>query len=130
MQAVSDQLDTIGGLECFPYPPLTPPSGPAAIVSYPKIDYGETYRRGADSMDLPVSIVLPLSGADAKSTWSALGEYMASSGAKSVIAVLDAGAYVAFDTLAVRSATVDVVEIGGVDFLRAQFTVDITGSGA
>lgn len=130
MQQISDQLDTIAGLECFPYPPATPPAGPAAVVGWPKITYGQTYRRGMDGLALSVSIVVPLAGADAKSTWTALAEYMTATGAKSVLAVLDAGTYTAFDTLAVESAEVDVAEIGGVDFLRANFAIEINGTGA
>jgi hypothetical protein len=129
MQAISDQLDTIAGLECFPYPPLTIPAPPAAIVNFPKVDYGQTYRRGADGYTLPVAIVVGLSS-DAKSAATKLSAYMDSAGASSVKAVVEAGTYTAFDSVTVTSAEVDTVNIGGVDYLRANFELDILGTGA
>jgi hypothetical protein len=129
MQEVSDRLDTIDSVECFPYPPATIPTPPAAIVNFPSVQFDATYHRGGDRLTLPVSIVVGLSS-DAKSVWTALSAYMAGSGTRSIKAVLEGGTYTSFDSLTVVSAEVDVVAIGEINYVRANFSLDIMGSGA
>jgi hypothetical protein len=127
MQAVSDQLDTIVGLNCYAWPSSTV-SPPAAVIAYPEsIDPDLTYRRGKGRISLPVWVVV--GNVSEKSTRDAIAAYVNSSGPASVVAVLDAGTYTAFDTLHVESIEFDVVTIGAVDYLGALFTLDISGSG-
>jgi len=99
------------------------------VVSYPKISWDETYARGADRMTLPVGIMVGLSS-DAKSVAAALSAYLAATGTRSIKAVLESGTYTAFDVLTVMSAEVDVVDVGAVSYVRANFELDIYGTGA
>lgn len=128
MQAINDRLDTIAGLRCHASPPgsVTPP---AAIVSYPdKYDYDETYGRGFDRISaLPVVVVV--GRPTDRPTRDSIAAYVAPTGPSSVKAVLESGAYSAFDELRVTGVEFDVVGIGGVDYLAAIFTLDIVGSG-
>lgn len=128
MQAVSDRLDTIDGLRCFPYPPGTV-SPPAAVVSFPDtITFDETYGRGMDRMTLPVVVVV--GRPTDRSTRDALALYCNGSGASSVKAVLESGAYSEFHTVRVTGIEFDVVSIGGTDYMAAMFDLDIAGQGS
>lgn len=128
MDAVSDQLDTITGLRCFPYPApkVTPP---AAVVSYPEaVNFDATYGRGMDRMSLVVWLLV--GRVSERSARDQLGAYCDGSGSRSVKAVLESGTYTAFDEVRVESIEFDVIKIGDIDYIAAGFTLDIAGSGA
>ena len=128
MDQVSDRIDTITGLRCFPYPPdsITPPAG---IVSYPEeLAFDATYDRGADSMLLP--LIVAVGKVHDRVTRDRVAAYCAGSGASSIKAVVESGTYTAFDTVRVGRAEFDVVRIGGTDYLAALFDLDIIGNGA
>lgn len=128
MQALADRLDTIAGLRVYAHPPeaINPP---AAVVSYPdSIDYDQTYGRGMDRMQVPVVVLVKkLSARVARDD---LTRFVDGTGPASVKAVLESGTYTAFHTIRVSTATVDVVEVAGIDYLAVTFMADITGSGA
>lgn len=128
MDELATQLDTIAGLRVFAYPPdsLVPP---AAVVSYPnEYQFDNTYGRGSDVMHLPVMVVVGKT--TDRVTRNLLSVYVDGSGAKSVKAVLEAGTYTAFEVVHVASVAFDVVQIGGTDYLNAEFSLEITGSGS
>jgi hypothetical protein len=128
MDAIATRLDSVVGLRCFSYPPgtITPP---AAIVSYPEsITFDETYGRGMDRLSLPVVVVV--GRPTDRSTRDHLGAYCDGTGAASIKAVLESGTYEAFDTVRVEGVDLDVVSIGGQDYMAALFTLDIAGQGA
>lgn len=126
MDTVAAQLGRISGLRVFAYPPgsVTPP---AAIVSYPdRIDYSQTYGRGMDRIpDLPVVVVV--GKASDRTARDRVAAYVSGSGASSVKAVIEGGAYTTFDTVTVTSCDFDVVTIASVDYLAAMFHLDIAG---
>lgn len=130
MDALAARLGTIAGLRVHAYPPtsLTPP---AAVVSYPDTyDYDETYGRGSDRMTLPVVVVV--GKVSDRSARDQLGAYLNGSGDRSVKAVLESESvtYAAFDSVTVKSAEIDVVTIGGTDYLAATLNLDVYGKGA
>jgi hypothetical protein len=129
MDQVAAQLDTIAGLRVFAYPPdsLTPP---AAVVSYPDEGiFDESYGRGMDRLTLPV--VLVIGRVSDRASRTELAAYCNGSGARSVKAVVEAGAaYTAFHSVRVISFEVEAVTIGGADHIAATFDLDIAGSGA
>lgn len=129
MQEVSDRLDTIAGLRCFPYPPDSV-HPPAAIVQLPEdYTYDVTYGRGMDRLTLPVLLVVGRSSD--RASYKELAAYAAGSGAKSIKAVLDADGYTSFDLARVMTAEFDSeFIIGGNPHLAAIFTVDIAGPGS
>lgn len=127
MQAIADAADTIDGLRCFGYPiDFTPPI-PAFIVSYPDVTFDRTYVRGMDAMTVPT--VLLVGRITDRATRAEVTKFLAGDGAHSIKAALEAAAPVAYDTLRVARADVDVVRMGTVDYLAATLTVEITGQG-
>lgn len=129
MDQVATQLDTISGLRVYPYPPdsLVPP---AAWVAYPEsYEYDGTYGRGMDRIS-NLGVVVVVGKATARPTRDLVSQYADGAGAKSVKAVLQAGTYTAFHTLRVMEVTFDELTRGGIDYLGALFTLDITGQGS
>jgi len=128
MDAIGDRLDMIDGLRVHKYP-VGSVSPPAAVLSYPDdYEYDSTYARGMDRMTLPV--VLVVGKASERTARDRLAAYVNGSGTSSVKAVLESGAYTAFDVVVVKSAEFDVVRIADVDYLAAVFDLDIAGRGA
>jgi len=130
MDEVAARLITITGLRVFAYPPdsVVPP---AAIVSYPdEIEPHGTYARGMAKIRLPVVVVV--GKVTDRGTRALIAGYVATSGAASVVAVLESTAtpYVAFDTLTVASVEFDVVQIAENTYLAALFDLEIAGDGS
>lgn len=127
MDELAARLGMIAGLRVFAWPPgsVTPP---AAIVSYPeRVDFDSTYGRGMDRMTVPVAVVV---GRPAdRATRDSLAAYCGGGGARSVKAALDRGFCTAWDSVRVVRADTDVVSIGGVDYLAALFSIEISGTG-
>lgn len=129
MEQVGTQIATIGGLNVFDFPPDTL-SPPTAWVGYPEdYTYDETYGRGWDRINnLPVIVVVGrVSDHSAKDQ---IGAYANGSGASSIKSVLESGNYTEFDGIRVTGVTFDVLTRGGVDYIAALFTLDITGQGS
>lgn len=129
---VMDQLGTalsgITGLRVFPYSAdrVTPP---AAIVGWPEpVTYDGAFRRGMDSLTLPVYVLV--GRVDARSARDVLAAYLDGTGPSSVKAALDGGSYTACHTVRVATANVEALTSGGVEYLGAVFDVEITGSGS
>lgn len=128
MDEVGDRLATIAGLRVYRYP-ADNVAPPAAVVTYPEqIDYDGAYARGMDRVTLPV-VVLVGKVSD-RASRDRVAAYCDGSGARSLKAALEAGTYTACDTVRVTGAEFDVVQMAGVDYLSAAFTLDIAGTGA
>lgn len=108
-------------------------TAPAAIIGYPTDGtYDRTYRRGKDSMTVPV--VVAIGRPDQSGTRKRLAGYINGSGPESVHQLLEGeadtpSAYASCDTVSVTGWETDVYSIGGTDYLVAVFQVDITGPG-
>lgn len=128
MDQIGDALDTIAGLNIHRYP-ADAISPPAALVGYPEtINFDETYQRGADTMVLPVLVVVAPKPARAART--RLAAYCDGTGAKSVKQVIESySSYTALGSVRVQTADFDVVTIAGTDYPAALFTLDIAGGG-
>lgn len=128
---IAEKLDTIPGLRVFPYAAGKVPV-PAAIVGLPdEIAFDQTFGRGMDAMTLPMWVLL--SQADIKSATDRLADYLNGSGSESVKAAVDStntNTYSACDTVTITSAVVGSFGSGGVDYLGAEFTVQVSGSGS
>lgn len=128
MTEIAAQLDTIDGLRVYAFPPDSV-APPAAVVSYPEgYDYDATYQRGADSVTLPVVVVV--GKPSDRSTVERLGKYADGSGPFSVKQVVEAGNYTAFEAVRVMDVDFDAVDIGGTTYMAALFSLDIGGKGA
>lgn len=125
---LATQLQTISGLRVFAYETdsFVPP---AAFVSYPEeIEFDGTYARGMDKMTMAVMVAV--GKYTDRGTRDLISAYVNGSGTKSVKAVLEAGTYTAFEVVVVRSVKFDVIQNAGTDYLAAEFTLEITGSGS
>ena len=128
MEQISDQAATISGLNCFPYPPdsISPPT---FEVNLPEsIDFDQTYVRGTDAVTLTANVLV--GRASHRAAVLNLAPYVAGSGSSSIKAVLEAGTYTAFDTIHVSQVDFAIFPYGAVEYLGAQFTINITGSGS
>lgn len=127
MDQLASQVATISGLRVYAYPPgsLTPP---AAVVGYPDTyEFDKTYGRGMDRLTLP--LVLVVGKATERTTKDRLAAYCNGSGASSIKAVVESGAYSAFHRVTVTDITFDAVSIGGTEYMAALFNIDIAGQG-
>lgn len=128
MDAIAERLDTIDGLRVFGWPvgTLTPPG---AVVGYP-VDgtYDESYGRGADSMVIPVVVVV--GRVSERASRDLLAAYADGSGTRSIKAVLEGGEYTVFDTIRVQWPDFDTYTVAGVDYLSAVFDVSVFGQGS
>lgn len=127
MDELATALGTLDGLRVFPYyaDRVTPP---AAVVGWPELDYDTTMARGADRLTLPIYVMV--GKVDARSSRDALAGYLDGAAPGSVKAALDGGTYTACDSVRVLSATVQALTVAGVEYLAAEFQVDIMGSGS
>lgn len=127
MDDLAAALDTIDGLRTYPYwvKRIMPP---AAVVSWPEpLTYDMTMRRGGDRATLPVRVVV--GNVDARSSRDTLARYVDGAGPQSVKQAVEGYAATAYGEASVRSASFEVVTIAGVDYLAAEFEVDVTGRG-
>lgn len=124
---VLDDLETalagVTGLRVFTYWPDSV-APPAALLGWPVSgSYDLTMARGLDRMSVPVTVVV--SRADARTARKAVSEYV--DGDKSIKDALEAHNSDSWDVLHVSAWEIDVVTIGGIDYLAALFTLTIHG---
>lgn len=135
LAAVMDQVKNrltaqIADLNGFAYPPgtVTPP---AAIVTYPdRVDYGETYGPAGGSRIRSLPVILVVGKVSDPDTRDTIAAYAATSGARSIPAILESGTYTAFWTLNVLDCEFSVYTEAANTYLAATFHCDITGPGS
>lgn len=127
---IDARLATLPGLVSHYIGPVKSVSTPCSVIGFPEmIDFHSTYARGMSRIaDWPIMI---LTGrADDKEAFKRIGQYAGTSGAGSVISVLEDGApYTACDTVIVKSCQFDVITWQEQDFQGALFTLDVAGTG-
>lgn len=128
MDELGAALETIGGLQVFPYwaDRVTPP---AAVVGWPdSYSFDATYGRGSDRITVPVTVLV--GRVTAATSRDRLAAYADGSGPSSVKQAVDGHASSAYDTATVREVTeFATYTVAGVEYLGARFSVDIMGSG-
>jgi len=128
MDELAAQLDTIDGLRVYSWP-ADAVQVPAAVVAYPDAyTFDLTYGRGVDQLAVPVYVLV--GRISERTARDHLGAYCDGSGAASVKAVLEAGAYTAMSSVRVASATFEAITVNAIEYLAATFTVDVYGSGS
>lgn len=127
MTEIGTALDGISGLRIAVAGEKVVP--PAAWVRWPgSITFDGTYGRGSDSMELDAVVVVGRT-VD-RSTRKALAAYCKGSGSSSVKAAVDGGTYTAAHSVTVTGVEFDVVDVAGIDYVAAIFSIDVVGSGA
>ena len=116
-------LESVTGLRVFTYWPDSV-APPAALLGWPVSGtYDQTMARGLDRMSVPVTVVV--SRADARTARSAVSEYI--DGDRPIKDALEDYSSNSWDVLHVSAWEIDVVTIGGIDYLAALFTLTIYG---
>lgn len=122
------QARTIVGLRVYDHP-TDAVTQPSIVFPLPEdIQYDKTYGRGMDRC--VVSAILLVAKPSNRAARRKIVEYVNGSGDRSIKAVLEAGAYTAFDDIFVATADPDVITVGTADYLAYQFRCDIAGRGA
>lgn len=125
MAALATELDKIDGLRVYGWP-ADQVAAPAAVVGYPSTySFDQTFGRGSDRMTIPVFVLV--GRVDDRTARDVLGAYVDGSGAKSVKAKVEAGSYSAMDSVRVVDVEFLAVSVGGVEYLAAEFSVDVFG---
>lgn len=128
MDDLGAALGTIDGLRVFPYS-ATRVTPPAAIVGWPDpLTYDTTMRRGADTVEMPVNVLV--GQVDARSSRDLLSRYADGTGPASVKSVIEAHTPAAYHSARVIRCEFGVTTVAGVDYLAATFAIQIIGTGA
>lgn len=125
MNAIGTACSSISGLRVFPYwaDKITPP---AAVVSWPTpLEYDTTYQRGGDRADFPLTVLV--GKVNARASRDTLAKYLNGKGVDSIKQAIDSHVTAEWDSARVTQAEVAVISIGGVEYLGAEFTIDIHG---
>lgn len=129
MDELGAALDTIVGLEVYPYWEDNP-QPPFAVVTWPDpIEFDTTMGRGTDALELDV--IVCVARTDPRDSRDQMAQYLDGSGTHSVKAAIESGTYTACDSVVVSSARIsDEMSAAGVEVLGAVFRVGIVGNGA
>lgn len=127
MDELALRLSTIGNLRVSEWPTAAT-TPPAAFVDYPETyTFDATYGRGADTMNIPVVVVV--GQPSVRAARGLLAGYLRGSGTQSVKTALERGRTAAFDSIHVSSAEIEIYELAATRYLAAIFTCEITGQG-
>jgi hypothetical protein len=127
MDELAAELDTITGLQVIAYPAKSVVV-PAAVIDFPETySYDATFGRGTDTLTIPIHVAV--GDVWDKNTRDTLSQFVDGSGVASVKAVLEAGTYTACDTVSVTEVEFAPIQIAGVVYFGAVFTVEIAGPG-
>lgn len=124
LDGLGARLATISGLRVKDYlaDAVAPPT---AVVAIEAIAYDATMARGLDGGTFLVHVLV--AKASDRAARDNLDGYLASSGAKSVKAAIEADPTLgaAAQSTRVQSAAVSVMTVAAIDYLAATFTVDV-----
>lgn len=127
MAEIATALGSISGLRVYSFVAgqISPPT---AIVGLPdEAEFDLTYQRGADRINLPVTVLL--SKASERVSSKTLANYLSGSGSLSIKAAIEAHDFTEPDWVRVVSAAVSIVTVGANDYLAATFQLDVVGGG-
>lgn len=127
MNALAAACRSVAGLRVSAWPgtQATPPS---AMVLFPEvIEPDVTMSRGTDAMTVPVLVAFgaPMT----RQTVKMVADYTSGAGSKSLIKAINDWSAPAFDFATVEKVEFGVHTIAGVDYIAAQLSVRVIGSG-
>lgn len=129
MDEAAEVLEQISGLRVKAHPPDSI-NGPAGVISYPEsIDYDQTYGGrtvGTDKIT-GLTMLLLVNNATARTARDQVARWTAGTGVASVKQLMESHDWQSCDDFFVKTATFDVVTVGGIDYLAAIFTADAMG---
>lgn len=126
MDAIGTRLVGVTGLRVYDYA-ADAAAPPAAIVALPEIvEYDAVAGRGADRTVIPVTVLV--GKVSDRAARDQLAQYVSGAGASSVKAAIegtDSTMGGACQTVRVTAANVNVVTVGGIDYLGASFDCEV-----
>jgi hypothetical protein len=129
MEQIAARAATIAELQQVNDRPVDSISPPTAMVAWPElVQYDVTYARGCDRITLPFLVIVGRS--NDRAARDQMARHVDGSGPASVKQVLEADPAYAGFTCRVTQVEFDVITQNGVDYLGADFTLDIVGDGA
>lgn len=122
MDAIADAITTAGITQrAYPYPAETV-TAPCAVVAYPEtIDFDMSYSRGSDQCTIPVYFLV--GRASEKAARDELAGIV--TGATAIKDTLDGNLGGEVQSLRVTEMKILNVQLGGVDYLAAQFNAEV-----
>lgn len=122
MTRLGATLEAITGLRVYDYP-SDQVNPPAAVVAFPElIEFDSTMSRGSDRLVVPVHVLV--GRVSERTAVTRLGDYLSGSGIKAAVEA-DPTLEGSVQTTRVTDAEINVMTVGGIDFLAATFTVEI-----
>lgn len=123
MQAIADTIIEAGVTERAYGWPVKKAQVPAAIVSYPEddIEFDVTFGRACDKAIFPVFIAV--GNVHDQSARDVLSTYI--TGARGIKDALDGDLGGAVQTARVTSCAVDVITLGGIEYLAAKLLIEV-----
>lgn len=129
MEQIAARAVTIPGLQQVHDRPVDTISPPTGMVAFPeRVEYDVTYARGCDRITLPFLIIVGRS--NDRAARDQMARHVDGSGPDSVKQVLEADPPYAGFICRVTQVEFDVITQNSVDYLGANFTLDIVGDGA
>lgn len=126
MDAIGTRLVGVTGLRVYDYA-ADAASPPAAIVALPDmVEYDVVAGRGADRVVIPVTVLV--GRVSDRAARDQLAQYVSGAGATSVKTAIEGSDPTmggVAHTVRVMTARVDIVTIGGIDYLGASFEVEV-----
>jgi len=127
MTALATACKTVTGLRvaAFPGAQATPPS---AMVLFPEqVEMDVSMSRGTDAMTVPILVAFgaPMT----RQTVKMVGDFTSGTGSKSLVNAINNAKAAAFDYANVDKIEFGVHAIAGVDYIAAQLSVRVVGSG-
>lgn len=131
MDEIGNKLKRIPELNVYPWN-ADSVTTPAVVVAIPdEFDFTGTYGRGMDSGQISLFVVV--GRLDAQSSRDNLAQYLRGSGNYSIVQFVDAGPHNTYqscsDVTVARAKMIDL-NIAGIDYLAAAFTLEFAGPGA
>lgn len=125
---IATALNRIEGLRAYPWglQRITPPT---ALVGWPaNLELDATMARGADSVVLPLFILV--GHIDARVSRINLARYLDGDGPYSIKAAVDSFEFTSCDSAVCKRARIEMVSVADVEYLGAVYEIEIFGKGA
>lgn len=125
---IATALNRIEGLRAYPWglQRITPPT---ALIGWPaNLEFDATMGRGADTVVLPLFVLV--GHIDARASRLNLAGYIQGDGPQSIKAAVESFEFTACDSANCKRVRVEMVSVADVEYLSAVFEVEIFGKGA
>lgn len=131
IEEIAGKMAALDGVVAYPWDVKRIATVPAVLVGLPeRVGYRTAYSRKGKKVTL--SLVVLVSNVDARSAHKKLSAFIDNSGERSVFKVVDSEftTYTTCDDVTVVDSEPDIWINAGNQYLGAEFTIDVTATGA